>query len=98
MNPPLIFLLDDAERDVGKERRKYAPLGSPGVSSDKLIFRQNPGFQKQKEQPAHLPVATATADSLHHLMMINMVETAFNIPFNNPWVREAVPFTVRLFP
>jgi hypothetical protein len=31
-------------------------------------------------------------------MMIDMIETAFYVAFNNPWAGEAAPFAIRLFP
>jgi hypothetical protein len=31
-------------------------------------------------------------------MMVDMVETTFNVALDNPWAGKGAPFTIRLFP
>ncbi len=75
-------------------RSHNAPLRCPRVGTDKLILRKDSCLQKQKEQSVHLPVSATAADSLHHLMMVDMIEAAFNISFDNPLAGKTVLFAI----
>ena len=68
------------------------------IRTDNLIFGEDSCLQKHKKQPIHLPVPATAADSLHHLMMVDMIEAALYITFDNPRTGEAAPFAVDLFP
>jgi hypothetical protein len=73
-------------------------LRTPGVSTDEPIFGQNPRLQKQQKEPIHLPVSTAPADSLHDLMMGQIVKTALDIALYNPGAGKGVPLAFCRFP
>jgi len=62
--PPLVSFLDDAEGDVGKQRRDHTTLGSVFVCRKQEAIRQNPGLQELRDQPRDLTIGDAGANPL----------------------------------
>jgi hypothetical protein len=73
-------------------------LRTPGVGADKPILRKDTRFQKQKEEPIHLPVSAAPPDSLHDLMVGKIIETALDIALYNPGAGKGMPLAFCRFP
>jgi hypothetical protein len=66
-------------------------LGSSVVCAEELILRQYAGFQEQPDQPRHPMITYARAYAIHKVVVRNMVETAFDIALDNPWIRQTAP-------
>ena len=49
-------------------------------------FRQNAGLQELRDQSRHLQIADASANPLHQLVVIDVVETALDVSFDDPLV------------
>jgi len=60
-----------------------------------LFFRQNSGFQELNEQSIHFPVDAVPSHPIHQQVVIDIVETALDIAFNDPLIGDIVTFAVR---
>ena len=95
VRPPLVSFLDDAEGDVGKQRRDHTTLGSAFVCREQEAIRQNSGLQELRDQPHHLAICDTGANPLHQLVVIDVVEAALDISFDDPLVGQ--PLTPAIF-
>src|SRR5271165_3623339 len=86
VRPPLVSLLDDAEGDVRKQRRNHTTLRSAFVCRKEEAIRQNARLQELRNQPRNLTIDDASANPLHQLVVIDVVEAALDISFDNPLV------------
>ena len=92
--PSLVTFLDRAKSDVGKQRGDDPTLRRAVVCAQELILRQNSGFQKLSDQPHDPPVGHACAQPIHEMVMVDVVETALYVAFNDPVVRHSVPSAI----
>src|SRR5271163_1196235 len=86
VSPPLVSFLDDAEGDVGEQRRDHTTLGSAFVCRKQEAVRQNSGLQELRDQPRDLTIGDASTNPLHQLVVIDVVEAAPDISFDDPLV------------
>ena len=78
VHPPLISLFDNAQGDVGQQRRNDATLRRPGIGAPELLLCQGSGFQELHQQSIHRPVGTVPPDPLHQQMMVDVIEASIN--------------------
>src|SRR6516225_3605852 len=87
VSPPLVSFLDNPEGDVGEQRRDHAALRSAFVRRQQKAVGQNSGLQERRDQPLHITISNASANPHHELVMIDVVEAALDVPFNDPLIR-----------
>jgi hypothetical protein len=61
------------------------------VCAEELVFRQYAGLQEQLDQPHHLLVGHAAAQSSEKVVVRNLVKTALDVALDNPWIRQSAP-------
>ena len=88
VRPPLVSFLDDAEGDVGKQRRDHTTLWSAFVCRKQEAIRQNSGLQELRDQPRDLTIGDASTNPLHQLVVIDVVEGSYDtLPIISTFLR-----------
>ena len=64
----------------------HTTLRSALVCRQQEAVGQNSGLQELRDQPRHLAISDAGANPLHELVMIDVVETALDVSFNDPLI------------
>jgi hypothetical protein len=88
MRPPLISFLDNAEGDICEQGRNDTTLWRAQACRKDDTVRQDPGFQELAEQPRHLDITDARTYTLHQFVVIDVVETALDVAFDDPGIRR----------
>jgi hypothetical protein len=57
---------------------------------EELLLGQNARLQELPDQSRHLPISYALAQPVQEKMMIDLIETALDVPLNNPDVWRSV--------
>lgn len=88
IRPPFVAFLDRTQRDVGKQRRDDPALRGAVFRAQELVLRKNPGLKELSDQPRHATVSNASAYPIHQVMVVDIVEAALDVPFNDPAIRQ----------
>src|SRR5215831_18824849 len=97
VDPPLVPFLNRAERNVGQERRDDPTLWSPRRGAYQLLLGEDPGFQELHDQSSHLRICNATSNALHERVVVDVVEAALDVPFDDPLIRGHASFAILCF-
>jgi len=65
--------------------------------AEELIFRKDSGLQELTDQSRHPLVSDARAQSVHKVMVIDVIEAALDVAFDDPRIRHLLTPAV-LFP
>jgi hypothetical protein len=72
--------------DVSEQRRDHTTLRSAFVCRQHEAVRQNSNLQELRDQPRDLTIGDASANPLHQLVVIDVVEAALDVSFDDPLV------------
>ncbi len=82
--PPLISFLDETQRDIGQQRGEDPALWCTAVAACELSFRQDASLQERPDQSVEFVVADAATDSVHQVMVVDVIKAALDVAFNGP--------------
>ncbi len=83
-----------------RTRSQDTALRSACIGPEKHVFRKHARFQERADESSHLEITDATAKPRHDRVMVDVIETRLDVPFDDPlvWRREPtrlVPFLRR---
>jgi hypothetical protein len=91
-----ISLLDAGQRDVGEQGGEDVALRGAGLGAREHTVGQDARLQECPDQSCHPQVGDAPAQARHDVMVVDMVEAALDVPFDDPLIGRTRPISVRL--